>query len=405
MVSPRNHFTYSLGIPALRRTISDWLARRYGLADIDPETQVIPVNGSLLAVWMVGPLGAQKVALNVSPALIGGVDDANAGTRGATALALAGMSPTESVRLVTLGRALGLVGEWRLAQQAFQQAVGEDGQDALAWAWLGEARQQLGQDAASELDKAVALDPQSVVIRGLRGLYWKRLGNERNALQEYQAAASSDPQNPAWPASLGETYARLGDLVSALQSYERATQLAPRDSLYWRLLATFCLEYNLQVETIGLPAAERAQQLAPDDPLAVDVLGWSQLAAGRPWEAVQTLPRALELAPDFALAHYHLALAYLQTGERTAAYNQLKLAIDLDPGGSVGHFHRGGWFQPAQAYADGTNHEGHFPDIMRRADCWLEMGGGRGSDNDPGNARVFRFGIFDNRQISAGVGL
>ena len=30
------------------------------------------------------------------------------------------------------------------------------------------------------------------------------------------------------------------------------------------------------------------------------------------------------------------------------------------------------------------------------------MGGGRGSDNDPGNARVFRFGIFDNRQISAG---
>jgi tetratricopeptide (TPR) repeat protein len=253
-----------------------------------------------------------------------------------SALGLAGISPTESGRLVTLGRALGLVGEWGLAQQAFQQAVAADGQDALAWAWLGEARQQLGQGAATELDKALALDPQSVVIRGLRGLYWKRLGNERNALQEYQVAAFSDPQNPAWPASLGETYARLGDLVSALQSYERATQLAPRDSLYWRLLATFCLEYNLQVDTIGLPAAEQAQKLAPDDPLALDVLGWSQLGAGKPWEAVQTLLKALELAPDLALAHYHLALAYLQTGDRTAAYNELKLAIDLDPAGIAG---------------------------------------------------------------------
>ncbi|HEX6295413.1 MAG TPA: succinyldiaminopimelate transaminase [Burkholderiales bacterium] len=39
------------GTPALRRAISDWLARRYGIPAPDPETQVLPVNGSREALF------------------------------------------------------------------------------------------------------------------------------------------------------------------------------------------------------------------------------------------------------------------------------------------------------------------------------------------------------------------
>jgi tetratricopeptide (TPR) repeat protein len=253
-----------------------------------------------------------------------------------SALALADLSPSESDRLVTLGRAMALVGEWDLAHQAFMQAVESGEQNAPAWAWLGEAKQHLRQDGSAELDKALALDPQSVVVRGLRGLYWKRQGKEPLALQEYQAAASSEPQNPAWSASLGETYSSMGDLVSALASFEKATQQAPGDPLYWRLLATFCLENNIQVDEIGLPAARKALDLAPDDPLALDILGWAELAAGQPWAAQETLLKAVRTAPEYALAHFHLSQAYLQTGDRTAAYNQLKLVVQLNPGGPLG---------------------------------------------------------------------
>jgi Flp pilus assembly protein TadD len=145
-----------------------------------------------------------------------------------------------------------------------------------------------------------------------------------------------EPANPAWSASLGESQARLGDLVSALSSFERATQLAANDPGYWRLLATFCMEYNVQISETGLPAAERAVKLAPEDPLALDTLGWIQLGAGQPGTAKQTLLGALERNPNSALAHLHLAMVYLQTGERQEAYQNLKQVLELDPSGTAG---------------------------------------------------------------------
>lgn len=41
----------TLGIPALRNSIAGWAKRRYNLAGIDPETEVIPVNGSREALF------------------------------------------------------------------------------------------------------------------------------------------------------------------------------------------------------------------------------------------------------------------------------------------------------------------------------------------------------------------
>lgn len=253
-----------------------------------------------------------------------------------SALNLADLEPDESTRFEILGRGLGLVGEWALAETAFQNSVQMDAHNAQAWAWLGEAKQHLGRDGRGDLDRALSLDAQNVVVRGLRGLYWKRLGDDRDALTEYQAAAQIEPDNPAWKASLGEIYARLGDLVSALGAYQRAVELAPNESTYWRLLATFCVQYNVQVEEVGLPAAQKAVALTPDDPLALDVLGWAQLSAGQFASAKQTLATALEKAPNFAAAHLHLGLAEIQLGDRNAAYDQFVNAQKLDPQGAYG---------------------------------------------------------------------
>ena len=41
----------TLGQPALRQTIADWMTRRYALDGIDPETEIIPVNGSREALF------------------------------------------------------------------------------------------------------------------------------------------------------------------------------------------------------------------------------------------------------------------------------------------------------------------------------------------------------------------
>jgi N-succinyldiaminopimelate aminotransferase len=45
------NYPTTLGLPALRQAIADWMELRYGLAGIDPETQIIPINGTREALF------------------------------------------------------------------------------------------------------------------------------------------------------------------------------------------------------------------------------------------------------------------------------------------------------------------------------------------------------------------
>ena len=254
------------------------------------------------------------------------------------------VSDTESDlanRLIAIGRGLGLVEEWGLAENAFEKAVSVDAKNAEAWAWLGEARQHNGQDGSDDLNQALMLNPNDAIVHALRGLYWKRQGNYHQALAEYLQAAQIEPDNPAWQASLGDAYTQTGDLVSALAAYQKATQLVPNDATYWRLLATFCSDNDLYVLDVGLPAAKQAAQLAPNDPQTLDVLGWSYSNAGLLYNSEQNLLHAIKLSPNLAIAHLHLAENYLRQGNNASALNELNLTVQLDKDGTSGQMAAG----------------------------------------------------------------
>jgi tetratricopeptide (TPR) repeat protein len=246
-----------------------------------------------------------------------------------SALNLASLENAPSARLVLTGRGLGLVQEWELARLAFESAIAADEMNAEAWAWLGESKQQSAQDGSVELEQALKLDPNSSTVRGLRGLYFQRTGNHRSALIEFQAAAALDDQNPAWQVSIGETYSKLGDLIRALDAYQSATKLAPGDANYWRLLALFCAQNNVNIESVGVPAAQKAVVLASDDAAALDLLGWLLQLDARYAESERMLLRALATDPQNASAHFHLGLLYLQTEERVLAREHFVTARDL----------------------------------------------------------------------------
>src|SRR5512143_2560846 len=178
-------------------------------------------------------------------------------------------------RLVMIGRGLGLTDDWPLAEAVFEQAVAANQQNGAAWALLGEAHQENGAEGKAELDKALTLAPNSALVHGLRGLYWRRQGQDSERLAEYQAAAGLDPTNAEWQADLGAAYATTGDPQSALTSFQKATAFAPDNARYWSLLAMFCADHDSHVLDIGLPAARNAVQLAPNDAQALHSLGWS----------------------------------------------------------------------------------------------------------------------------------
>jgi tetratricopeptide (TPR) repeat protein len=286
-----------------------------------------------LLLTLSDPVGALKELTSAS-SLDPKFDPAVQTLRAAMAVSDTESDPAR--RFIAIGRGLGLVEEWGLAEKAFEKAVSANGKNAEAWAWLGEARQQNGQDGGADLNQALTLDSQDAIIHALRGLYWKRQGNTAQALAEYLQAAQIEPDNPAWQASSGDAYSQKGDLVSALAAYQKATQLAPTDVAYWRLLAMFCSDNNLLILDIGLPAAKQAAQLAPNDPPTLDVLGWLYSNAGLLYNAQQTLLQAIKHAPDLALAHLHLAENYLRQGDRASAFNELNLTVQLDKDGTSG---------------------------------------------------------------------
>ena len=239
-------------------------------------------------------------------------------------------------RLVMSGRALAALGEWHLAAEAFRRALSNRRDYADAWAWLGEARQHLGADGLPDLQKALWLDPDSPGVNALVGLYWERQGEPAQALASFQKAIALEPGNAAWQTAAGSAAEASGDLVAALSYYKQAVALDPQGVAYWRLLAAFCAQYQVEVTETGLPAAHRLLELAPEDWQSQDAMGQIMQAAGGPLSAEKYYLRALELSPDQAAPHFHLGMLYLQMGKAQPAYDALVKAQKLDPDGPYG---------------------------------------------------------------------
>jgi len=324
------------GLALIHRTQKDWLAERVALESqlqLQEDVYAHYRLGLLLAVFAPEQaLPELMLASSQDPQFDPAVQTLRAALKDAATV------PNSSRQMVTIGRALALVQEWDLSLAAFGKAIELNAEDAEAWAWLGEAQQQTGQAGRAALDRAVSLDHTSVTVRALRGLYWNRQGKYDQMLAEYLLAARYEPENPAWRASIGDAHVKLGDLVSALNAYQYATELAPEESTYWRLLAVFCAENGVRVEDVGLPAAQKAVELAPADPLALDALGFSYFSSARFANAEQTLRSVIELAPEYFPAHIHLAMNYLAQGNRPAAFNELTYVRDADKGGRNGQF-------------------------------------------------------------------
>ncbi len=233
--------------------------------------------------------------------------------------------------LLAAGRALGAMNEWELAAAALRQAVALRPDYAEAWAYLGEARQRLGEDGRADLQRALSLDSTSVAINTLAALYWQRQGDQNQAFAYLDAAAKLDPRNPVLHAEIARALAATGDLPAAEEAYRQAIRLAPGDSTYWRFMAEFALYYQIQIRELALPAARQAVWLAPADSANLAVMAHALLQLGDTFTAERYLRQALEIAPHDALLHLRLGQMYLLRGALTEARQEFDLTQALAP--------------------------------------------------------------------------
>ena len=92
----------------------------------------------------------------------------------------------------------------------------------------------------------------------------------------------------------------------------------------------------MQVEEYGLPAAQAAIELSPEDPLVLDSLGWILVKLERYDEAQDALEHALSLDLELALPYLHLGLLALHMDDWETAREDFRQAQELDPDGPVG---------------------------------------------------------------------
>jgi tetratricopeptide (TPR) repeat protein len=253
-----------------------------------------------------------------------------------TALNTAFLSDDRAYQFLVSGRALGALGEWDLAAEAFRNATIDRSNYAEAWAWLGEAKQQRGQDGSFEIEQALTFHSESAMVQGLYGMFLQRKGEPDAALAAFHKAADLEPDNPGWQMALGSGSEQTGDLVAAYGYYFHAVELAPAEASTWRALVTFCVTNAVDVEGTGLPAARKLVGMAADDWQSFDLAGQAEFLLENYPAAVVYFNKAVQMSPTQPAPALHLGLVYLQTGERGSAYSYLNLAKTFDPDGLLG---------------------------------------------------------------------
>jgi predicted Zn-dependent protease len=238
--------------------------------------------------------------------------------------------PDPAYRAAQIGLAYLDIGEPGLAEEQLLAALEAEPTYADAWAYLGMAQDQMGRNGRQAIARAIELESDRPLAHSLMGHHWlaqQRLGLAR---QEFVTARDLDPDSPAHLADVALTYQMEGDTASAEAWYQAAVRRAPDDPTFWILLAHFYLEVLNDVAEGGLLVAQKAVALDPENPAALDILGWAQFLDGQTRLAETNLLAARERGPAIPSVHYHLGRLYDDQGDRAKAVEAYRLAAALD---------------------------------------------------------------------------
>lgn len=128
---------------------------------------------------------------------------------------------------------------------------------------------------------------------------------------------------------LGMVEEQSGEYASAVSQFHKVLETQPNNVIALNNIA-FRLANNLNRADEALPYAQKAGELAPDNPAVNDSMGWVFYQKGMYSNALQYLRRAVgqHATPT---REYHLAMTYARLGNKSKAEQALLAAEKLDP--------------------------------------------------------------------------
>jgi tetratricopeptide (TPR) repeat protein len=212
-------------------------------------------------------------------------------------------------------------------------------QDASAWLvtadLLGTMRQLDGAlDALSHIENADPLEPTS---QALRVALLNQLGNREAALAEALKAAQAPGAGTAAWSRVGDVSLSLQRPAEAAKAYLRALDLADAAKSNKDQLWPLWLQYGAALDLAGdwaesKTAMQKALDLAPDQAMVLNQLGYSQIAHRENVDKASGLiERASRLRPDDPAITDSLGWVYYLRGNVTDAVPLLERAAAGDP--------------------------------------------------------------------------
>jgi tetratricopeptide (TPR) repeat protein len=211
------------------------------------------------------------------------------------------------------GIALAQEGDFKKAEEAFEQAVNLHPSDARALTALGQVQEQLGQlpESIETFNKVIELDPLSAEAHENLGIALGDRADLATALKESSIATQLAPGSAGAHFLRGRLLSDLGRHQDARDEFRKTLDIAPEDAealYYWATL-----EGEEGNATIQESLLRRYLKLRPDQATALDQLGDVLEEEHRESEAISAWRRAIALNPRYSGAIYSLARALRRT--------------------------------------------------------------------------------------------
>jgi tetratricopeptide (TPR) repeat protein len=211
------------------------------------------------------------------------------------------------------GIALAQKGDFKKAEEAFEQAVVLHPRDARSLTALGQVQEQLGKlpESIETFRKVIELDPNSADAHENLGIALGDRSDFAAALKESSVAIRLAPSSASAHFLRGRLLGDLGKHEEARVEFRKALEIAPEYAqalYYWAALEGD--ERNIVMQGNLL---KRYLRLRPDQATAFDQLGHVLEAEHRESEAIAAWRRAIALNPQYAEATYSIARALRRT--------------------------------------------------------------------------------------------
>lgn len=184
--------------------------------------------------------------------------------------------------------------------------------------------------AAPFFERVIALEPQRADAHFNLALIRTRQGRDADAVASFESALKIDPSNVEAGIGRAEALLALQRWPEAIKALDAVLAVRPNMPDLW--LKRGAAYDTLADYASALDSYRRAEKLAPNNPVAKEVIGTILVRAARFREAIEILSAAIALGHQTADTYFQRALAYSSLGDRDKAIADFTRAHAIAPG-------------------------------------------------------------------------